>query len=211
MWIVKIGGSLTEPRVAGVDTAGPPIERPLQAWLDLIARLGGGRVAVVPGGGAFADQVRRAQSQWHLDDLAAHNMAVLAMAQTAHLFRAMRPALQFASSETEIRAVLRRGQAALWLPFEAMRDRPDATTCWDTTSDSLSLMLARRLNAERLVVVKRCRVPAGSGPREWADAGVVDAGFPGLAADASFPIDVVHEDDHTRLRALLLGEVRLPV
>lgn len=209
MWVVKIGGSLTE--AAPVEPPQAHDARRLLDWLDLIVSLGGGRVAVVPGGGAFADGVRRAQAQWRIDDLSAHNMAVLAMAQTAHLLRALRPALPLAHSATEIRALLRRGQPALWLPLEAMREQPDPTTQWGTTSDSLALGLARRLNAERLVLVKRCRVPAGSGAPDWAASGVVDADFPALAAEAPFPIDLVHEDDHPRLRALLLGELRLPV
>ena len=70
MWVVKLGGSLN----------GDPL---LAQWLELLVQLGGGRVTVVCGGGGFADEVRRAQSHWHFDDVPAHNMAVLAMAQTA--------------------------------------------------------------------------------------------------------------------------------
>ena len=67
MWVVKIGGSVC------ADTL-------LPQWLDLLVKLGGGRVVVVCGGGSFADEVRRVQAHWAFDDLAAHNMAVLAMA-----------------------------------------------------------------------------------------------------------------------------------
>ena len=48
-----------------------------------LARLGGGRVTLVCGGGAFADVVRQAQGHWGFVDLSAHNMAVLAMLQAA--------------------------------------------------------------------------------------------------------------------------------
>ena len=60
-----------------------------------------------------------------------------------------------ASSRSDIHRVLHKGQTALWLPFE-LREQADAQTNWDVTSDSLALDLARRLNAERLVVVKAC-------------------------------------------------------
>ena len=67
MWVVKIGGSLnTDPL--------------LPEWLELLVQLGGGRVTLVCGGGAFANEVRRAQARWRFDDLAAHNMAVTSMA-----------------------------------------------------------------------------------------------------------------------------------
>ena len=63
MWVVKIGGSLnTDPL--------------LPEWLDLLVQLGGGRVTLVCGGGAFADEVRRAQAHWHFDDLAAQGIMI---------------------------------------------------------------------------------------------------------------------------------------
>jgi aspartokinase-like uncharacterized kinase len=96
------------------------------------------------------------------------------------------------------------------LPLEAMRAAPDDTTHWGMSSDSLALSLACRLNAERLVLVKRCRVARGSGPADWQAAGVVDDAFPALAGEAACPIDVVHEADHARMRALLLGQARVP-
>ena len=89
MWVVKLGGSLNSDPL-------------LPQWLELLANLGGGRVTLVCGGGAFADEVRRAQSQWRFDDLPAHNMAVLAMAQTAYLAHGLQPELRLATSKADI-------------------------------------------------------------------------------------------------------------
>lgn len=195
MWIVKIGGSLNENPM-------------LPEWLDLLAQCGGGRVTVVCGGGSFADEVRRAQAQWRLSDLSAHNMAVLAMAQTAYLMHDLNPALQLTRSKADIRRVLHRGRTALWLPFEMQRDQPDAHTNWEVTSDSIALELARRLNAERLVVVKSCEVDPKASLVQLGEAGIVDRRFAALSDGAAFPIDIVHHDELGRVRALLLGEVR---
>jgi aspartokinase-like uncharacterized kinase len=52
----------------------------LRPWLAAIRAAAGG-VVVVPGGGPFADAVRLAQTAMGFDDLAAHRMALLAMAQ----------------------------------------------------------------------------------------------------------------------------------
>ena len=198
MWIVKIGGSLNANPV-------------LPAWLDLLTQCGGGRVTVVCGGGSFADEVRRTQTQWRLDDLSAHNMAVLAMVQTAYLMHGLNPGLQPARSEADIRRVLHAGKTALWMPFEMQRDQPDAQTNWEVTSDSMALDLARRLNAERLVVVKSCAIDPKARLGELAAAGIVDLRFASLSEGAAFPIDVQHHGDLGRVRALLLGEVRYDV
>ncbi len=195
MWIVKIGGSLnTSPM--------------LPAWLDLLAECGGGRVIVVCGGGSFANEVRRAQAHWAFGDLSAHNMAVLAMAQTAYLMHALNPALQLTRSKADIRRVLHRGQTALWLPFELQREQADEQTNWEVSADSIALELARRLNAERLVVVKSCEIEPKASLAELAATGIVDRRFAALADGASFPIDIVHHDELAHMRALLLGEVR---
>ena len=193
MWVVKIGGSLN---------ANPM----LPAWLDLLAQCGGGRVTVVCGGGNFADEVRRAQAHWQFGDLSAHNMAVLAMAQTAYLMHALNPALQLARTKLDIRRVLHRGRTALWLPFEMQRDQPDTYTNWDVTSDSIALDLARRLNAERLVVVKSCAIDPKSSTAQLAETGIVDRRFASLSEGAAFPIDFMHHDEIGRMRALLLGD-----
>ncbi len=195
MWIVKIGGSLNSSAM-------------LPAWLDLLAQCGGGRVTVVCGGGAFADEVRRSQAHWRIDDLSAHNMAVLAMAQTAYLMHGLNPELQLTRSKADIRRVLHNGRTALWLPFELQRDQVDAHTNWEVTSDSIALDLARRLNAERLVMVKSCNVDPRMSLAQLADAGIVDRRFAAMSEGAAFPIDFVHQEELGRMRALLLGEHR---
>ena len=195
MWVVKLGGSLT------ADPA-------LPHWLDLLAQLGGGRVTVVCGGGALADEVRRIQALWQFNDLAAHNMAVLAMAQTAYQLHAMNPTLQLAERRSDIAAVLHRGRAAIWLPFELQRDEADHRTHWGATSDTIALDLARDLNAERLVVVKSCAIDPTHTLAQLGAAGVLDEGFDGHARGVAFPIEIMDKSELPRMRSLLLGEPR---
>jgi len=198
MWVVKIGGSLNQDPL-------------LPAWLELLSQLGGGRVTVVCGGGGFADEVRRSQSHWHFDDLAAHNMAVLAMAQSAWLAKGLNPQLQLASTEADLRRVLHAGHTAVWLPQSWLRDEAGPNTNWHNSSDSIALDLARQLNAERLVVVKSCFVDPAMRIPELVDAGVLDSRFAALAAGAGFPIDVIQRSELARVRSLLLGDLRSPV
>lgn len=192
MWVVKLGGSLYADPL-------------LPQWLELLVQVGGGRVTVVCGGGGFADEVRRHQACWRFDDLAAHNMAVLAMAQGAYMLRALNPALQMVSNEAAIRRVLCKGQAAVWQPFELLREQADANTNWDVTSDSIALALAQRLNAERLVLVKSCAVDAQLSLPELGAIGVVDRRFAATASEAAFPIEIVHREELARVHGLLLA------
>src|SRR3954465_7637391 len=186
MWIVKLGGSLAH-------------DARLVPWLAMLAELGGGRVTIVPGGGIFADAVRASQRHWRFADLPAHNMAVLAMAQTAHLFHALEPRLTLAADEAGIRRALHAGQPALWLPMMLLRDAPDLLTTWEVTSDSLALWLARLLNAERLVVVKACKVPPLGTIPELTAQGVLDPRFEAWSRDAPFPIEVLGCEDRERV------------
>lgn len=195
MWVVKLGGSLCDDPL-------------LPDWLELLAELGGGRVTVVPGGGRFADEVRRAQQHWQFDDLAAHNMAILAMAQTAYQLHAMNPSLQLVAGTRDIHRELHRGRTALWLPLELQRAQPDERTHWEATSDTIAFDLARTLNAERLVMVKSCAIDRRLSLADLGASGVIDAPFATLARDAAFPIEVLHKAELAEMRAMLLGDLR---
>jgi aspartokinase-like uncharacterized kinase len=163
MWVVKLGGSLFDAPQ-------------LREWLDVLAVRGAGRVVVVPGGGRLADAVRAEQPRLGFDDLAAHNMAVLAMAQAAHALHSLQPALELAADAEQAAAVLGRGAAALWQALDAMRDAPDALTSWDVTSDSLAAWLAERLGAQQLVLVK-WHEASPSGHEQLSAEGFVDRAF----------------------------------
>ena len=193
MWVVKLGGSLsTAPD--------------LPHWLDLLAQVGGGRVTIVPGGGGLANEVRRLQAHWDFDDLPAHNMAVLAMAQNAWMMQGLQPALQLVNREADIPRALRHGKTLIWAPLELVRPQADENTNWDVTGDSIALALALRLNAERLVVVKQCGVDAGKSLGELVHDDVLDRRFDALAQQAAFPIDVLGSGELEQVRSLLLGE-----
>lgn len=195
MWVVKIGGSLSH-------------DRALREWLTQLWEVGGGRIVIVPGGADFADAVRQYQVEWQFDDVAAHNMCLLAMAQYAILMQAMLPELVLASDEDGIRLALRKGKVAVWVPTGLMRTAPDAITNWDTTSDSLAARLSTSLNAERLMVVKSCPVDSAASLATHASAGVLDARFMDYVTEANYVVELFNKNDHASMRKRLLD---LPV
>ncbi|CAD6535655.1 hypothetical protein LMG28727_03253 [Paraburkholderia kirstenboschensis] len=192
MWVVKIGGSLSH-------------EPALRQWLIELCEVGGGRVVIVPGGGDFADKVRQYQSEWSFDDLAAHNMCLLAMTQYALLMQGVLPELVLASSEAKIRRALRDGHVAVWVPTALMRDTPDAMSNWDTTSDSLAAWLSTMLNAERLIVVKSCPISGNERLDTLAAAGVVDRSFVDYVNEANYVVELFNKDNVELMRDRLLN------
>ena len=192
MWVVKIGGSLSH------DPA-------LREWLTRLWEVGGGRVVIVPGGGDFADKVRQYQGEWQFDDLAAHNMCLLAMAQYAILMQGVVPELVLASNENRIRRALRDGRVAVWVPTDLMRATPDSMTNWDTTSDSLAAWLSTSLNAERLMIVKSCEVEANAPLEALAAEGVLDRRFPAYVRDANYIVEILGKRDASVMRDRLLN------
>lgn len=167
MLIVKLGGSLSRDPC-------------LRDWLKLLAAHGG-RVVIVPGGGEFAETSRAMQAHWGTDDLTAHNMAVLGMAQFAQLMHGLQCELPLAESETAIRVALARQRAPIWLPTDLQRDRADELTTWNVTSDSLAAWLALRLRAARVVLIKSCPLPEHGTPGALSEAGIVDAAYEDFA------------------------------
>ena len=162
--IVKLGGSLAN---------GPH----LREWLAAIAAEAGS-IVVAPGGGSFADAVRRAQVSMGFDDSAAHAMALLAMAQFGRALQSLNPALRVAGSRSAIWRALEDGKVPVWSP-EPMTRAAALPESWELTSDSLAAWLAGALGAGRLVLVKHGRFAiAALDARDLAAQDVVDPLFP---------------------------------
>jgi 5-(aminomethyl)-3-furanmethanol phosphate kinase len=162
--IVKLGGS---------HASGPHIKD----WLAAIAAEAGA-IAIVPGGGLFADAVRTAQASIGFDDRAAHAMALTAMAQFGCALKSLNPALRLAASRSALLRALKDGKVPVWSP-EPMARAAALPETWELTSDSLAAWLAGALGASRLVLVKHGRFDAAAiDARNLVAHGVVDPLFP---------------------------------
>ena len=181
-WVIKLGGSLSADPL-------------LKAWLDMLAEHGRGKVVIVPGGGAYADEVRTAQRRWNFDDAVAHRMALLAMEQYGLQLQGINPALVAADSVAKIESAMRDKKVAIWLASAMALAAPDISAAWDITSDSLAAWLAKTIRAARLILVKSCSVDANGHFAALARQGIVDAGFEEMVRDARYAIDVVSKTD----------------
>jgi len=170
-WVVKLGGSLAASAA-------------LLPWL---AALGGIEVplAIVPGGGPFADRVRDMQSTWGFDESAAHAMALLSMEQLGLMLASLEPRLRPCIDLQDFSDSFESRRPALWLPGVMTLEADDIEESWDVTSDSLAAWLAGRLGARGLVLVKSAEPPAGTADAATlARRGLVDGAFARHLADS---------------------------
>ncbi len=182
IWVIKLGGSLTDSST-------------LRGWLELIVGHGQGRAVIVPGGGDFADQVRKAQLHWRFDDLHAHHMAVLAMQQMALLFQGLYPELDLADSPEQINRSLEKGHVVIWFPKISVLNQANIPANWNITSDSLSAWLAQTLSAATLTLVKSCAINKNDTNSELIEKGIVDKAFNQYASSSGYQVKVLNRTD----------------
>ncbi|NOU13394.1 MAG: uridylate kinase [Methylococcaceae bacterium] len=180
MIVVKLGGSLLQSG-ALLDCLGK-IEHTYQDQ----------SVVIVPGGGAFADQVRAAQKQWQFDDRTAHVMALLAMQQMACLINGIYKQFAIAGSLAEIKTQARSGQTLIWSPDLTELDAAGVRASWDVTSDTLAAWLAAALSASDLVLVKSAPIISGTDLPTLAAQEIVDKAFCETVQNAPFTIHVIN-------------------
>jgi 5-(aminomethyl)-3-furanmethanol phosphate kinase len=124
--VLKIGGSL-------ITVSKDLISYLIEARIDAL---------VVPGGGPFANTVRRYTG--HLDETAAHWMAILAMNQYGFYLAA--PELEV----VEDISTIKKGISIL-LPFKTLYKNDPLPHSWIVTSDSIAGWVAHQLNANLVI------------------------------------------------------------
>jgi aspartokinase-like uncharacterized kinase len=178
--IIKLGGSLSR-----TDS--------LINCLNAVDKNFRGRAAViVPGGGAFADQVRLAQQHWQFDDHTAHHMALLAMQQMALMFKGLKPDFVIADTVAAIQAQLDRKQVVIWSPDISELDNAGIEASWDITSDSLAAWLAKTLSATELILIKSAVIDTNLSLNQLAEQQIVDEAFCDFVAQAAFKTRIVN-------------------
>lgn len=177
--VIKLGGSL-------VETAA------VSECLDYIERTTAGQTVIVPGGGMFAEQVRRVQHSYPFNDSVAHRMAILAMQQMAWLFKGLKPGFGLLESLDTLNAA---EAVVIWLPQITELEQAGIPASWDVTSDSLAAWLAGRLAADELILVKSAPIDVNATVLELQRQGIVDQAFCNFADVLTCPLTVINKQD----------------
>lgn len=139
--VVKVGGSLTEH------------PEKLKVLCEVLSSLGKAyRMLIVPGGGAFADVVRKLDETYRLSETTAHKMAILAMDQFGLLLSDITPN-SFTCHSLEDVTNTKCGLLPILLPSHYMFRVDPLEHSWNVTSDSIAAYIASVVGAERLVLI----------------------------------------------------------
>ena len=139
--VLKVGGSLAK---------NPASLTRLCQELSALAKAH--RILIVPGGGEFADTIRKFDKTHGLSDVVAHKMAILAMDQYGFFLSNITPDSYVSHALEEI-SNSTKGMLPIFLPSQLMFREDPLEHSWDVTSDTIAAYIAGLLHAEKLVLV----------------------------------------------------------
>ena len=159
--VLKVGGSLADDPAS--------LTRLCQ---ELSALAKAHRIAVVPGGGEFADTVRKLDKTYGLSNTVAHKMAILAMDQYGFLLSDITPKSYVSHSLKEV-SNSAKGTLPIFLPSKLMFREDPLEHSWYVTSDTIAAYVAQLLDAEKLILVTDVDGIFSEDPKKTLDAEMV--------------------------------------
>jgi aspartokinase-like uncharacterized kinase len=172
--VIKVGGSLgRRPRRLA----------PLMRQVAALAR--DRRLLVLPGGGLFADRVRRETGRLGLADAGAHRLALRAMDRYGRVLARCCPGALPVRTLSAAARVAAGGRAPILLASAMLSRERRLERSFRLTSDSIAAYLAARTGASGLALVKSAPPPVGrlatrDDALRLARRGLVDPLFPSL-------------------------------
>jgi len=112
------------------------------------------KLLVIPGGGSFADLVRRYYVKYRLSEDTSHWMAILAMDTYGFLLSELIKNSQVVFTIEGIYKAWKNGGLPILLPFRILFEEDPLIHSWSVTSDSISAYIARKIKAKRLILLK---------------------------------------------------------
>lgn len=210
--VLKIGGSIaSEPKKL----------RLLMAKLAELSKAMA--LVVVPGGGDFADTVRKLDKKFSLDRQVSHRMAILAMDQYGLLLSDLSADSAVVNSFEEAKTAASSCKLPIFLPSKIMFKEDPLENSWEVTSDSIALYIAYKLQAEKVLFVtdvdgiytedpkkdKTATLIKETWPEELSaikNRTSVDSALPGLLKKWPIPCFVVNGFYPERVQLLLEGK-----
>src|SRR4051794_19892489 len=175
--VIKLGGSLLD---------WPQFSAAVRQWLP---KQPAALNVVLPGGGALAETIRRADRDFALGDERSHWLCIDALSISAKILAAALPEfpLVLGYADLQLRSATQDVGGVIYDPREFLVEHESGLPGrklphdWTVTSDSIAARLAEAMPADELALLKPSDPPPGT-VTDLAIAGYVDRYFPSAAA-----------------------------
>lgn len=177
MIVVKVGGSLYDWPGLGPALRG------------FVASLHPASILLVPGGGGFADAVRKLHAVHRLTEGQSHRLALESLWVPMRFLRTLVPGAEYRSHPTpDATLPVCVLDAHMFCEYTA----PDLPHTWEVTTDSIAARAAVVWQAERLILLKSIDVSPGTPWDVCAARGWVDGYFTHALAGVAGTVEAVN-------------------
>ena len=131
------------------------------------------KLVVVPGGGEFADVIRRLDKRFQLSCNTSHRMAILGMDQYGLLLSDLMPCSVTTDKIEETNRFLCLDKLSIFLPSNLMFHEDPLENSWAVTSDSIAVYIASRLEVTKVLLVTDVDGIYNNDPKTVSDAKLI--------------------------------------
>ncbi|TES94907.1 MAG: hypothetical protein E3J90_10960 [Promethearchaeota archaeon] len=110
------------------------------------------KIIIIPGGGSYANFVRKLDEELQFGDDLAHWMAVYSMNYNGMILNRKYPALETIEKLTTFQDA--KQMFCIFLPYSFLRKDDTLPHNWDVTSDSIALYVANKLKLSQCFLIK---------------------------------------------------------
>lgn len=139
MHIVKIGGSLTYDA------------KPLLKALKNYAKENNKKIVIIPGGGEFANVVRKIDKALNISNSLSHKLAIKCMDLIGEVYAEI-GYIKAYDTLFDLKREIEKEKIAILLPSKILLSTDIAEHSWAITSDSLSLYIGKLLDVREVII-----------------------------------------------------------
>ncbi len=110
------------------------------------------KIILIPGGGSFANFIRKVYNELKFTEEIAHWMSIISMNYNGLELNKKFPSLQITENFEKLKE--NNKMFCIFLPYEYLKDNDRLPHSWDVTSDSISLFIAKELKLDECYFIK---------------------------------------------------------
>ena len=142
--IFKIGGKILED----IENLSSTISQLEQLYKEGIIH----KIIVIPGGGSFANFIRKVYNELKFTEEVAHWMGIISMNYNGLELNKKFPNIELIENFDKLKD--NRRIFCVFLPYEFIKEKDNLPHSWDITSDSISLFIAKELELKECYLIK---------------------------------------------------------